>query len=67
MNLPNETLAAFSTGLLSRSEAVRKMGFRDYADLLVALGNANLPMPMPSPDESQEQVETFRTIWKMGQ
>ena len=66
MNLPEETLAAFSNGLLSRDDAVQKMGLRDYAGLLIALGDANLPMPMPSPDETQKQVEIFRTIWKMG-
>lgn len=57
-------LLAYSKGLLSRSEAVKRLGLRDYAELLVALGDADLPMPLPSPDEVDRQVATFSEIWK---
>jgi hypothetical protein len=56
-------LLAYSQGRLDRHEAVRLLGFRDYAQLLVALGDAGLPMPMLPPDEIEEQAETFVRLW----
>ncbi|MFP5075961.1 hypothetical protein ACLE20_01500 [Rhizobium sp. YIM 134829] len=61
-----DPLLAYSKGLLSRQEAVRRLGLRDYADLLVALGDADLPMPLPSRQEIEHQASTFAELWKMG-
>ena len=36
----NDPLVAYSEGRLSRNEAIRMLGLRDYAQLLVALGDA---------------------------
>lgn len=44
-------LKAYSEGRLSRDNAIQQLGLRDYAELLVALGDADLPMPLPPDDE----------------
>lgn len=61
-----DPLLAYSKGLLSRREAVRRLGLRDYADLLVALGDADLPMPLPPAHEIENQAATFAKLWRMG-
>ena len=52
-----------SRGELSRRLALEKLGLRDTADLLVALGDAGLPMPQPPEDEVKEQAETFARLF----
>ncbi|ANL74246.1 hypothetical protein AMC83_PA00019 (plasmid) [Rhizobium phaseoli] len=65
--LPDESpLLAYSNGLLSKQEAIRRLGLRDSAALLVALGDANLPMPLPPAQEIEKQAATFAKLWKMG-
>lgn len=59
-----DTLALYSRGELSKDDAIRELGLRDYAELLVALGDADLPMPMPAPHEIDNQAATFERIWK---
>ncbi|CAN7327770.1 hypothetical protein LJR231_001788 [Phyllobacterium sp. LjRoot231] len=63
---PRDALTAYSKGLLSRREAIRRLGLRDSADLLVALGDANLPMPLPPEHEIASQAATFVKLWRMG-
>jgi hypothetical protein len=62
----DDALLAYSKGLLSRREAVRRLGVRDYADLLVALGDADLPLPLPPAHEIENQAATFVRLWKLG-
>ena len=64
--LVDDPLLAYSKGLLSRCEAIRRLGLRDSGDLLVALGDAGLPMPLPPAQDIEEQAATFVTLWKMG-
>lgn len=59
-------LVTYSEGLLSRQHAIRETGLRDYAELLVALGDANLPLPLPPEDEIGRQAAMFVKLWKMG-
>ena len=59
-----DVLRAYSKGFLSRHDAIRDLGLRDYADLLVALGDANLSMPLPSDQEIEEQTATFVKLWQ---
>lgn len=47
-------LVLFSKGLITKEEAVEKLGFRDYAELLVAMGEADLPL-FVLPDEEIEK------------
>ncbi len=57
----DDTLLAYSKGLLSRRDALQRLGMRDSADLLVALGDAGLPLP-PSGDVDSH-VATFVRLW----
>jgi plasmid stability protein len=61
-----EALEAYSKGLLDRGDAIRALGLRDHADLLVALGAAGLPMPMPPPNVVDNQATNFERIWKQS-
>ncbi|MBY3044859.1 hypothetical protein [Rhizobium leguminosarum] len=55
-------LALYSRGQISRQVAIDRMKFQDYATLLVALGEADLPMPMPSKEQIAVEVDTFRML-----
>ncbi|MGW9333503.1 hypothetical protein [Bosea sp. NPDC055594] len=57
-------LEAFSKGRMSRSEAIHRLGLRDYAELLVALGDEGLPIPMPREVELEAQAAVFEQLWK---
>ncbi|WP_054158979.1 hypothetical protein [Rhizobium sp. AAP43] len=57
-------LVLYSRGQISRHVAIGRMKFRDYATLLVALGEADLPMPMPSDAQIQSEVDTFRKLMR---
>lgn len=56
-------LEAFSAGRMSRADAIHRLGLRDYAGLLVALGDADLPIPMPREVEIEAQAEAFEQLW----
>jgi plasmid stability protein len=62
----DDPLVAYSQGRLARNEAIRLLGLRDYAELLVALGDADLPMPLPPPHDIENQAATFVKIWKQS-
>ena len=56
-------LEAYAAGLLGRAEAIRETGVRDYAELLVALGDADLAPPRPQPHEVENQAVLFERVW----
>ena len=60
----DDPLLAYSQGRLARSDAIRLLGLRDYAALLVALGDADLPMPLPPSHEIENQAVTFAKLWR---
>ena len=60
----DDPLLAYSKGQLARNEAIRALGLRDYAELLVALGDADLPMPLPPAHEVENQAVTFARLWR---
>ena len=57
-------LVQFSRGQISRQVAIDQLKIRDYATLLVALGDADLPMPMPSEEQIAQEVDTFRKLMR---
>jgi hypothetical protein len=59
----DDALLAFSRGRLTKEQAMKAMGLRDYAELLVALGDADLPLPTLAPHEIENQAATFARIW----
>ena len=61
---PDDPLRAYSLGRLARNEAIRLLGLRDYAELLVALGDAGLPMPLRPAHEIENQAVLFSRLWK---
>ena len=61
-----DPLMSYSKGDLSREDAIRQIGLRDYADLLVALGDADLPMPMPPLLEIENQAVLFQRLWRQS-
>jgi len=64
-DLPNtHPLVRYSRGQISRQVAIQRLKVRDYATLLVALGDADLPMPIPSDEQIKKEVETFRMMMR---
>lgn len=60
----DDPLLAYSQGSLSRHEAIRTLKLRDYAELLIALGDADLPMPSAPPQDIENQATTFTELWR---
>lgn len=59
-----DPLMLYSKGELSRDDAIRMLGLRDHAELLMALGDADLPMPMSPPHEIENQAIAFEHVWR---
>ena len=53
-------LVLYSRGLITRQVAIEQLHVRDYAELLVALGDADLPMP--SAQQIEQEIKTFRML-----
>jgi hypothetical protein len=56
------TLVLFSKGLITKEEAIEKLGLRDYAELLVALGDADLPLFSLADEEVEKQANLLAEI-----
>lgn len=63
---PIDPLVAFSKGKITKEEAITSLGLRDYAELLVCLGDADLPLPKLPAHEIENQVTTFARIWRQS-
>lgn len=50
-------LACYSTGYLSRSDAMNFLGIDWYGSLLDLLGEHDIPMPMVSPEIRQQMLD----------
>lgn len=60
---PREAAAAFAAGSISSRDAMMALGLRDYAGLLVLLGDFGLEPPRPNDMAVEEQTETFERSW----
>jgi hypothetical protein len=58
-----DPLVMFSRGLLTKNQAIEKSGLRDYAELLVAMGDADLPLPALPVEEIERQAALFAHLW----
>jgi hypothetical protein len=58
------TLVLFSKGLITKEEAIEKLGLHDYAELLVALGDADLPLFSLPHEEIEKQANLLADILK---
>jgi len=58
-----DALRNYSEGRLSRGEAIQMLRIRDYAGLLVALGDAGFPSPPNSQAVVDADNNAFDIIW----
>lgn len=54
-----DPLVAFSKGEIDKARAIEQAGLRDYAELLVALGDHGLDLPRLPPHEVKAMTESF--------
>jgi hypothetical protein len=59
-----DPLLMFSRGLLTKDQAISEAGLRDYAELLVTMGNVDLPIPSLPQEDIDRQVKEFTALWK---
>ena len=59
----SSALEKYSKGLIDSREAIAAIGVRDYADLLVALGDVGLTPPWPPEHQIENEAATFVKIW----
>ena len=62
-DVEDDPLLSYSQGRLGRHDALRLLVLRDYTELLIALGDAELPMPLPPPQEVDSQAARFAELW----
>ncbi|OYU90878.1 MAG: hypothetical protein CFE29_08665 [Bradyrhizobiaceae bacterium PARB1] len=55
---------AFSKGEIGKAQAIKRAGLRDYAELLVALGDRGLALPALPPHELSAMTETFVRLYR---
>jgi len=57
MNLLMDILTSYSTGRLSRGEAMTLCGFTWFGQLMDAMNEASIPMPAPSEAYTKKMTE----------
>jgi len=62
--LTDDPLVAFCEGRIASNAAMRALGLRDYAQLLVSLGQRDLPMPKLPAHEVEAMVDTFIRLYQ---
>ncbi len=63
-NLPiADALVQYAYGDLTKEQAIEQLGLRDYAQLLVRLGEANLALPTLPAHELEKQAKLFVELW----
>lgn len=62
----DDPLWKFSRGLLTKEQAISESGLRDYAQLLVAMGDADLPLPLLPEDEINRQAKEFAELLRQS-
>jgi len=60
-----DQLLRFSRGLITKDQAIAESGLRDYAELLVAMGDADVPLPTLSQEQIDQQVKEFTKLLKV--
>jgi hypothetical protein len=63
---PEDVLAAFSQGLATRQQAMNAVGARDYAQLLLVMGERGLAIPMPPAHVVENQADIFARVWRQA-
>lgn len=60
---PPADAVAFAEGSITRQDAMDRLRVRDYAGLLVLLGDHGLTPPRPSDREVEDQAADFEALW----
>lgn len=60
----DDPLVAFSEGRMARAAAIRALGLRDYAQLLIRLGEHDLPLPKLPAHEVEAMADSFARQWQ---
>jgi hypothetical protein len=63
-DVSRDALTAFSLGLMTKDQAVKDLGLRDYSELLPLLGKAGLSLPILPSQELREQAALIAVIQK---
>jgi hypothetical protein len=63
---PRAVLQAYADGRATKERAVEVLGLRDYAELLVMLGDAGIQPPRLPDEEIEEMAQTFENVLRMG-
>lgn len=53
---PHDILSAYSHGAISSRDAISKLHFDGFRDLLIAMADAGHPLPRPPGDETEAQI-----------
>jgi len=62
----DDPLVAFSEGRMTKEAAIKATGVRDYAQLLLSLGERNLPMPRLPGHEVEAMADTLVRLYQQG-
>jgi len=62
----NDPLLRFSRGLLNKNQTISEAGLRDYAELLVTMGDVDLPIPSLPQEDIDKQVKEFTDMWSQS-
>jgi hypothetical protein len=57
-------LRAITHRAMTKDEAVRQLGLRDYAELLVVLGAFGVPLPRLPAADIERMADEFLTLWR---
>ena len=60
--ISDDPLVLFSRNLITKQQAIDATGLRDYAQLLVAMGDADLPLPTLPHDLIEEQAQVLARL-----
>jgi hypothetical protein len=64
-NQLKSTLLRFYRGLITKDQAIVELELRDYADLLVAMGDAELPLPSLPQEQIDQQIKEFTNLMRI--
>ena len=62
----DDPLAAFSNGRMAKEAVIEALGLRDYAQLLLALGQRGLPLPQLPEHEVEAMADNFVRIHQLA-
>ncbi len=62
----DDPLAAFSNGRMAKEAVIEALGLRNYAQVLLALGQRGLPLPKLPGHEVEAMADNFVRIYQLA-